>query len=96
MSCTDRKIYAVQFHPEVTHTEFGKQMFANFVFKVCGCEADWTMDDFIERSVEKYRAELAGKNVLLALSGGVDSSVMACSEKMRAISSRTHSRVNSD
>ncbi|MBR6349435.1 MAG: glutamine-hydrolyzing GMP synthase [Lachnospiraceae bacterium] len=77
MSCTDRKIYAVQFHPEVTHTEFGKQMFANFVFKVCGCEADWTMDDFIERSVEKYRAELAGKNVLLALSGGVDSSVTA-------------------
>ncbi|MBQ8836590.1 MAG: glutamine-hydrolyzing GMP synthase [Clostridia bacterium] len=72
-----RRLYGVQFHPEVTHTEYGKQMLENFLFDICGCNGDWKMDDFIERSVEKYRAELAGKKVLLALSGGVDSSVAA-------------------
>lgn len=72
-----RKLYGVQFHPEVTHTEYGKQILHNFVFDICGCEADWKMDDFIESSVNKYRKELAGKKVLLALSGGVDSSVAA-------------------
>ncbi len=73
----ERKLYAVQFHPEVTHTEFGKQMLKNFLFEVCGCSGDWKMDDFVERSIEKYRQRLAGKRVLLALSGGVDSSVAA-------------------
>ena len=72
-----RKIYGVQFHPEVTHTEYGKQILRNFIFGVCDCRADWQMDDFIETSVEKYKKELAGKRVLLALSGGVDSSVAA-------------------
>ena len=72
-----RKLYGVQFHPEVTHTEFGKQMLHNFLFNVCGCTGDWKMDDFVERSIEKYRTELADKKVLLALSGGVDSSVAA-------------------
>ena len=72
-----RRLYGVQFHPEVTHTEYGKQILRNFIFEICKCSADWKMDDFIERSVEKYRAELAGKRVLLALSGGVDSSVAA-------------------
>lgn len=72
-----RKLYGVQFHPEVTHTIFGKQMLHNFIFSVCGCKADWKMSDFIESSVIKYKKELAGKNVLLALSGGVDSSVAA-------------------
>ena len=71
------RLYGVQFHPEVTHTEYGKQILRNFIFEICKCSADWKMDDFIERSVEKYRAELVGKRVLLALSGGVDSSVAA-------------------
>ena len=72
-----RKLYGVQFHPEVTHTVYGKNIIANFIFNICGCKADWQMDNFIERSVEKYRAELKDKKVLLALSGGVDSSVAA-------------------
>lgn len=72
-----RKLYAVQFHPEVTHTEFGKQMLKNFLFDVCGCKGDWKMEDFVERAIEQYRQSLEGKKVLLALSGGVDSSVAA-------------------
>ena len=72
-----RRLYAVQFHPEVTHTEFGKQMLCNFIFNVCSCAGDWKMDDFVEQSIEKHRKNLAGKKVLLALSGGVDSSVAA-------------------
>ena len=72
-----RRLYGVQFHPEVTHTEYGAQILANFLFGVCGCSGDWRMEDFIESSVEKYRASLSGKRVLLALSGGVDSSAAA-------------------
>ena len=49
-----RKLYGVQFHPEVTHSEFGAQMLYNFLFCICGCSGDWTMDDFISRSIEKY------------------------------------------
>ena len=72
-----RNLYGVQFHPEVTHCEFGVQMLRNFLFGVCGCAGDWRMDDFVERSVARYREELAGKKVLCALSGGVDSAVAA-------------------
>ena len=72
-----RKLYGVQFHPEVTHTEHGSEILRNFLFRVCGCSADWRMDDFIENAVEQYRRELDGKRALLALSGGVDSSVAA-------------------
>ncbi len=72
-----RNLYGVQFHPEVTHTVYGKQMLHNFIFSVCRCQADWKMDNFIETSVERYKKELEGKKVLLALSGGVDSSVAA-------------------
>lgn len=70
-------LYGVQFHPEVTHTEYGKAILHNFLFDVCGCIGDWKMNDFIEKTVEKYKNELKGKKVLLALSGGVDSSVAA-------------------
>lgn len=73
----DRRLYGVQFHPEVMHTVYGREMLHNFLFGICGCSGDWLMDDFIEASVEKYREQLAGKRVLLALSGGVDSSVAA-------------------
>ncbi len=73
----ERKLYAVQFHPEVTHTQFGKQLLTNFLFDICGCEGSWKMEDFVARSIETYRRKLEGKRVLLALSGGVDSSVAA-------------------
>ena len=77
MAHESRKLYAVQFHPEVTHTEFGKQMLYNFLFGVCGCKGQWKMEDFVQQSIEKYREKLSDKKVLLALSGGVDSSVAA-------------------
>lgn len=73
----DRRIYAVQFHPEVTHTEYGKQMLRNFLFRVCGCKGDWIMSDFVARSVSEYREKIGNSKVLCAMSGGVDSSVAA-------------------
>lgn len=72
-----RRLYGVQFHPEVTHTAYGEKLIHNFLFKICGLHGDWKMENFIESSVKKYKAELDGKKVLLALSGGVDSSVAA-------------------
>ncbi len=77
MENTSKNLYAVQFHPEVTHTVYGKQILSNFVFDICGCSGEWQMDDFIDISVERLRKELKDKRVLLALSGGVDSSVAA-------------------
>lgn len=77
MGNAEKKLYGVQFHPEVSHTEYGRQILANFLFDICGCAGDWKMEDFTKRSIERYRKELAGKKVLLALSGGVDSSVAA-------------------
>lgn len=73
----DRKLYGVQFHPEVVHTDYGKQILSNFLFRICHCKGDWRMEDFAVQTVETYRKKLAGKKVLLALSGGVDSSVAA-------------------
>ncbi|MCR5149714.1 MAG: glutamine-hydrolyzing GMP synthase [Clostridiales bacterium] len=72
-----RKLYGVQFHPEVTHTEYGGVIIRNFINGICKCKCGWTMDDFVRSSVEKYKKSLAGKKVLCALSGGVDSSVAA-------------------
>ncbi len=72
-----RKLYGVQFHPEVTHTAYGRQILHNFLFAICGCTGDWTMEDFAAASVEKYRRELEGRRAICALSGGVDSSVAA-------------------
>lgn len=73
----EKKLYGVQFHPEVTHTVYGNKMLENFIFEICACHTDWNMESFIEDSVANYRAKCAGKKVLLALSGGVDSSVAA-------------------
>ena len=72
-----RKIYAVQFHPEVTHTQFGRQIIRNFLFDICGCHGDWKMDNFARETIESLGKKLEGKKVLCALSGGVDSTVAA-------------------
>ena len=77
MQNTDKNIYAVQFHPEVTHSQFGSQMLYNFLYEVCGCKGDWVMDNFIENTVAKLREQIGDKKVILGLSGGVDSSVAA-------------------
>ena len=77
MADGSRKLYGVQFHPEVTHTEYGKQILHNFLYGICGCRGDWTMEAFAAATVERLRRELAGKRALCALSGGVDSSVAA-------------------
>ena len=77
MELPKKRLYAVQFHPEVTHTEFGKQILKNFLYRICGCQGDWKMDDFIESTVRRIRDEIGGDGVVLGLSGGVDSSVAA-------------------
>ena len=71
------KIYGVQFHPEVTHTEFGIDILKNFVISICKCEPNWKMENFTTSSIDKYKAELKNQKVLLALSFGLDSSVVA-------------------
>lgn len=77
MQNTKEKIYAVQFHPEVTHSEFGSKMLENFIYKVCGCSGDWVMDSFIENTVKELKEQIGSNQVILGLSGGVDSSVAA-------------------
>ncbi len=72
-----KNIYAVQFHPEVTHSQYGQEMLRNFLYEICKCSGDWIMDDFIENTVEKLRSQIGDKKVILGLSGGVDSSVAA-------------------
>ncbi len=77
MRHADRPLYAVQFHPEVIHTPKGRQILNNFLFRVCGCSPTWTIQSFIEKSVEQIRERVGDERVLCALSGGVDSSVTA-------------------
>ncbi|MDH3238356.1 MAG: glutamine-hydrolyzing GMP synthase, partial [Deltaproteobacteria bacterium] len=72
-----RRIYGVQFHPEVAHTPRGKEILANFLFRVCGLSPLWTMHSFIETSIGRIRETVGKENVVLGLSGGVDSSVAA-------------------
>ena len=72
-----KKLYAIQFHPEVLHTEYGKNMLSNFVLDVCGCAGDWRMDSFVEEQIKVIREKVGDGKVLCALSGGVDSSVAA-------------------
>jgi GMP synthase (glutamine-hydrolysing) len=72
-----RKFYAVQFHPEVTHTLQGKAIIDRFVHEICGCGYDWNMPDYIEEAVGRIRSEVGSDQVILGLSGGVDSSVAA-------------------
>ncbi len=77
MEDASRNLYATQFHPEVHHTEYGETILRNFLFKISGLEANWSMEDFIDRTVEDIRKKVGNDRVILALSGGVDSSVVA-------------------
>lgn len=73
----ERRLYGVQFHPEVEHTKHGMQILRNFIYNVCGAVGDYTMDDFIETQVKAIREKVGSDRILLGLSGGVDSSVCA-------------------
>jgi len=77
MENVEKKLYGVQFHPEVVHTPKGRDILNNFLFKICGCSGDWKMASFIEHSISSIREKIGDKKVLCALSGGVDSSVAA-------------------
>ena len=77
MSNDSRKLYGVQFHPEVVHTREGTPLLKNFLFDICGCKGDWNMGSFIDMAVAKIREQVGDKKVLCGLSGGVDSSVAA-------------------
>ncbi len=74
---TKRNIFGLQFHPEVVHTPRGKDILANFVHRICGCRSSWTMESFIDRTCREIREQVGDGNVILGLSGGVDSSVAA-------------------
>ena len=73
----EKKLYAIQFHPEVLHTTEGTKMLSNFIFHICDCRGDWKMDSFVENSIKEIRKKVGKGKVLCALSGGVDSSVAA-------------------
>jgi GMP synthase (glutamine-hydrolysing) len=72
-----KKLFGVQFHPEVIHSQYGPALIRNFVYHICGCEPTWTTEAFVEESIKEIRARVGDKRVLLALSGGVDSSTLA-------------------
>lgn len=77
ISNEEKKFYGVQFHPEVGHSVYGNDLLKNFVYEICGCSGEWTMKNFIETEIEKIRESVKDRKVICALSGGVDSSVVA-------------------
>lgn len=77
MADDTRRLYGVQFHPEVVHTQMGQKILTNFLYDICGCHGDWNMENFARRTIEAIRSRVGDKKVLCALSGGVDSSVAA-------------------
>ena len=77
MADESRRFYAVQFHPEVTHTTQGAAILARFAHEICGCGHDWNMHDYVDEAVSRIRAQVGDDEVILGLSGGVDSSVAA-------------------
>ena len=86
MADAERKLYGVQFHPEVNHTEHGKDMLRSFLFNVCGCKGEWQMDSFIDSAVAELKAQIGDKGVVLGLSGGVDSSQEEFLSKLKGVS----------
>jgi len=89
MANEEKRLYGLQFHPEVVHTPEGKKIVANFLFHICGLKPDWDMGSFIEQTIPKIRAQVGKSNVVCALSGGVDSSVVAVLLN-KAIGKRLH------
>ena len=85
----DRRLYGLQFHPEVVHTQYGTEILSNFVFGICGCVRDWKLTTWVEDAVARMRREIGDDEVVLGLSGGVDSSVAAVLLH-RAIGKRLH------
>jgi len=87
----EKPIYGLQWHPEVVHTENGSKMLRNFIFEVCKCEANWRMEDVIEKMITEIKAEVGEGKAIIALSGGIDSSVAttlaakAIDEKLTAV-----------
>ncbi len=77
ISCPQRRLYGVQFHPEVRHSTYGMDIIRNFLFEICGLRGDWDLSDFISEAIEEIKNKVGKKRVLCALSGGVDSSVAA-------------------
>ena len=77
VECPEKKLYGVQFHPEVVHTEYGQKILENFLYGICGFSREWTMANYIDTAVAELREKIGSGRVLLALSGGVDSSVAA-------------------
>ena len=77
ISNKEKKLFGVQFHPEVIHSECGMTVIKNFVYSICKCKADWTTETFLEETIPRIQEQVADKKVLLALSGGVDSSTLA-------------------
>ena len=73
----DSNLYGIQFHPEVIHTEYGNEIISNFLFNICKSEKNWTPVSFINSTIDKLRQDIGSKNILCAVSGGVDSTVMA-------------------
>jgi GMP synthase (glutamine-hydrolysing) len=73
----ERRLYALQFHPEVSHTPRGREVIENFLFRICHCAMDWTMGSFIDEACARIRQQVGDEKVVLGLSGGVDSSVAA-------------------
>jgi len=77
MRCKNKRIYGVQFHPEVVHTPRGKEILNNFIFRICNCSASWNMKSFITRAIKEIRKTVGNKKVICGCSGGVDSTVAA-------------------
>ena len=77
IACAEKRFYGVQFHPEVRHTQYGRELIRAFLFDVCGAKGDWTVGDIRTEAIRKIREQVGDGTALLALSGGVDSSVAA-------------------
>ena len=89
MRCDARNIFALQFHPEVVHTQHGDKILHNFLFPICGCDGDWQLSSWVDETVERLKKQVGNEHVVLGLSGGVDSSVVAVL-LYKAIGERLH------